>query len=57
LNFKNVLAKFQIGFIIVRTRTNALEDFLPLFPEILAAALSVRAGEILHIGETRRGRQ
>ena len=56
LEFQNVLPKFRLGFVIVRTRTNGLHDFLPLFDELLTAAATVRPGEVIHIGLPKRRR-
>jgi len=31
LEFQNVLSDFRLGFVIVRTQTNAFHAFIPLF--------------------------
>ena len=53
LEFQNALPKFRLGFVIAHVRSNRLQDFIPLFPDLLAAAHSVRPGEILHIGHPK----
>ncbi len=44
------LHKFRLGFIIVHVRTNKLESFQPLFPDLLAALSQIRPGQVIHIG-------
>lgn len=50
---QHALHKFRLAFLIVHVRSNKLESFLPLFPDLLAAALTLRPGQVLHIGPPR----
>ena len=56
LEFQNALYKFRLGFVVVRVPSNRLHAFLPLFDELLAAASTVRPGEVIHIGLPKRHR-
>jgi hypothetical protein len=38
-----------IGFILLRVRSNRLEDILPLVPDILAHVLSIKAGDVFEL--------
>jgi predicted nuclease of predicted toxin-antitoxin system len=39
------LARFSIGLVIVRSRSNRLPDLLPLVPKIIPAVSQVRSGQ------------
>jgi len=45
------LAKFKIPVLLIRARTNRLEDIRPLVPELLKTLAGVRAGVLTTIGE------
>jgi predicted nuclease of predicted toxin-antitoxin system len=45
------LTKFKIPVLLIRARTNRLEDIRPLVPELLKTLTGVRAGTLTTIGE------
>jgi len=45
------LTKFKIPVLLIRARTNRLEDIRPLVPELLKTLAGVRAGTLTAIGE------
>jgi hypothetical protein len=46
------LAKFSIGLLIVRARSNRLADLLPLVPEILTAIAASKPGQAVVVPRT-----
>ena len=44
------LPKFEIAVIVLRGRTNRLQDLLPLVPEVLAALRQIKLGRAKYIG-------
>lgn len=49
LEFQQNLALSPLGFVILRARSNDLDDLLPLVPEVLKAIDSVQAGQIIYV--------
>jgi predicted nuclease of predicted toxin-antitoxin system len=49
LEHQQNLAKLSIGIVVVAVPDNNIKYFRPIFPEMLTAAESVRAGEVIHI--------
>ena len=44
---QNYLARFMLGLVIVRTRSNRLADLIPLVPEMTLAIASVKPGTVI----------
>jgi predicted nuclease of predicted toxin-antitoxin system len=42
--------RYAIGFLLVRVRSNAIENFRPLYEGLLAAAERVRPGDVIIVG-------
>jgi hypothetical protein len=49
LALQHDLKRFWIGFVIARVKSNNWPEYTPLFERLLAAAVTVRPGEILHV--------
>lgn len=49
LEFQQKLSLWPLGFVILRARSNDLDDLLPLVPEVLEAIDSVQAGQVIHV--------
>ena len=49
LEYQQNLAGHRIGVVVLRARTNKLEDLLPLVPAALEAIVRARAGEVLSV--------
>ena len=49
LEYQQNLAKLMLGLVVVTVPDNNIRYFKPIFPELLTAAESVRAGQVLHI--------
>ena len=49
LEHQQNLERFNLGFIIVRVRSNEIRAYEPLFPQLREAAENVRAGQVIHI--------
>lgn len=49
LQFQQNLSRSRIGIILLIAPSNALEDLLPLVPNLLAAIPKTRAGELLRV--------
>jgi hypothetical protein len=45
---------FSVGFVVIRVPSNTLAAYLPSFPQILEAAITVRKGEIIHVDARHR---
>jgi hypothetical protein len=43
------LARFRLGFIFVRVKSNVIASWTPIFVQLLAAAETVKPGEIVHV--------
>ena len=50
LSFQQHLPKFKIAGLVVRARSNRLEDLMPFVPRILAALPKCRAGRVTVVG-------
>jgi hypothetical protein len=50
LVFQQNLSGGAIGVIVLHARGNRVTDLGPLLPELLAAATSVKPGEVVHLG-------
>ena len=50
LSFQQNIPKFDIAVIVLRAKTNKLEDLRPLVPEIEAVAARARKGELIQVG-------
>ena len=53
---QNRLEKYRMGFVIIRVRSNSVPDLLPHFDALLAAATSVRPGQIIYVDPARPNR-
>jgi len=49
LRFQQNLAQFRLGFVVLKARSNRLQDLLPLVPGLLDALRSVAPGEVVEI--------
>ena len=49
LEFQQNLSQARLGIILLAAPSNALEDLLPLVPDLLAAILKSRPGRILRV--------
>jgi hypothetical protein len=54
LQFQQNLSRSRIGIILLIVPSNALEDLLPLVPNLLAAIPKTRAGELLRVERSSR---
>lgn len=43
------LKKLKLGVVIAHVRSNELTSYQSMFPELLEAATTVRAGEVIHV--------
>jgi len=50
LPYQQNLQTKRIAVLIVRARSNRIQDLLPVIPECLAALASIQAGEVVRIG-------
>jgi hypothetical protein len=50
LEYQQNLAKLTLGLVVVTVPDNNIKYFKPMFPELLTAVESVRAGQVIHIG-------
>ena len=50
LSLQQDLTKFKIAVLLIRTRTNRLNDIRPLVPELLEAVEHATAGELTTVG-------
>ena len=46
------LEKFDLGFVVVRVRSNEISSYLDLFAQLKEAAESVRPGQVVHVVST-----
>lgn len=49
--YQQNLRSTVLGFILLRANGNRLEDLLPLVPDLLAALATIKAGEIIQVGQ------
>ena len=50
LEFQQNLARRQLGVVVLRAASNALEDLLPVLPAALVAIGTVRPGQVVRVG-------
>ena len=50
LPYQQVLTRFPIAVVLLRARSNRLEDLRPLAPRILEALKGIKAGEMRTVG-------
>jgi hypothetical protein len=50
LSFQQHIPKFKIAVLVIRSRSNRLEDLMPLVPQILAALPKCKPGQIKTVG-------
>ena len=44
------LTRFNVGFVIIRVRSNRLEAFDPVSQDMVRAVEHVRRGQVMHVG-------
>ena len=49
LEHQQNIPRFRVGIVVVRVPNNRIESYLPLFPALLDAVISVKIGEMLHV--------
>lgn len=49
LEYQQNIPRVKIAVVVVRARTNRIEDILPLIPRLLAMLPEVRPGTVTHI--------
>jgi hypothetical protein len=49
LEHQQNLKKFNLGFIVVRVRSNEISSYVHLFAQLKEAAESVRPGQVVHV--------
>lgn len=54
LVYQQNLKSTSLGFIVLRTSSNRLEDLLPLLSDILTTLGTIRSGEIVQLGLAHR---
>jgi hypothetical protein len=50
IEFQQRLKNRKIGIVLLRSKTSRLQDLEPQVSEILAAIVSIRAGQLVHVG-------
>lgn len=50
LSFQQHIPKFKIAVLVIRARSNRLEDLLPLVPRILSTLPKCKPGQITTVG-------
>lgn len=50
LPYQQDLKSGRMAILIIRARSNRIQDLLPLVPECLAALARVQPGQVVHIG-------
>lgn len=50
LEFQQNISKRGLGVVVLRARSNALEDLLPLVPAALTAIEAVQPGQVVRVG-------
>ena len=53
LSFQLNLPRYNIAVLVLRCRSNRLQDLRPLVPELLGSLPTARPGIVLWIGETK----
>jgi predicted nuclease of predicted toxin-antitoxin system len=49
LEHQQNLAKLALGVVVVAVPDNSIENFRPIFPELMKAAESVGPGQVVHV--------
>jgi len=52
IRYQQNLRSTVLSFVVLRARSNRLEDLLPLVPEILAALRTIKPGDIVQLGNS-----
>jgi hypothetical protein len=50
---ENDLARFRLGFLVVRVKSNVITSWMPIFDQLLKAAETVKPGETIHLSALR----
>jgi hypothetical protein len=50
IRYQQNLRSTVLGFIVLRARSNRLEDLLPLVSDILSALDTIKAGDVVQLG-------
>lgn len=50
LPLQNEISRYRIGLILVRARSNRIEDLMPLAGQILEALAAITPGSIVRVG-------
>jgi predicted nuclease of predicted toxin-antitoxin system len=50
LPFQQDLGSVRIAVLIIRARSNRIQDLLPVIPDCLAALTSIRPGQVVRVG-------
>ena len=51
LEYQQHIPRVGVGVVVVRARTNRIEDLLPLVPRLLEVLLGARPGTVTHVGD------
>jgi hypothetical protein len=54
LSFQQHLPKYNVGVIVIQSRSNRIDDLKPLVPAILSALPKCRAGRLIRVGAYAR---
>jgi hypothetical protein len=57
LEYQQNIARAGIGLVVLRSRSNRIEDLLPLAPRIVEALTTMRPGQVVHVGSERGWRR
>ena len=49
LEFQQNVAKRRLGIVVLKARSNAIEDLVPLIPSVLNAIAAVRPGQVVRV--------
>jgi len=48
--YEQSLRSTALGLVVLRVRSNRLEDLLPLVPDLLTALTTIKAGDMIQLG-------
>lgn len=51
LSFQQHLLKYKIAVLVIRSRSNRIDDLRPLVPAILSALRKCKAGRLVRVGD------
>jgi hypothetical protein len=57
IEYQQNIARVGIGLVVLRARSNRIEDVLPLAVQVAEALSAIRPGQIVHVGSERRRRR